>query len=487
MEEEVKAIDLDRVLASIPKGGEFLNELKSFTIAYNLFYDVYSDSVKSVEQAKTEYSLFAGTAAYQRLRYKISDYDRFETENFIMLDKYMESKKIYELYIRTIIASINAVPINHDIDAGMSLSNIKADELTDFDIYIMLRYLNAKEIALLFKENKVKHLPLSDSAKEYIDKICETICSTKDLNSPIYIDRFWTFLNYISHTSMSEHTARVILARLIVIKNSADILAHNGEINSFVVKLCDQKSLQSDAIFALSYQFLISLFEMMKMEMSIAINVSTLSANLLFFFAKSGRKFSEEELLGPFISDKHLLLLSQWYPNLAEVLQKTVSEKIALWTPLQNAEQYFLYCIAVLSEMIEPSREMETQIFEWIEAENQKTIQKDVNVVVFPNPRNYHDVISAFSNLHLQKKIFDLPRFVSVADKCGDLFTKWIVDMENFDYNLFDLKWLLICPAGILKDIASNEKVREGIINEYKLEFSGIDNEINDIIVKYFL
>ena len=49
-EAEVKAIDLNRVLDSIPDMGNnsntFLVELKNFTISYTLFYNVYEDSLK---------------------------------------------------------------------------------------------------------------------------------------------------------------------------------------------------------------------------------------------------------------------------------------------------------------------------------------------------------------------------------------------------------------------------------------------------------
>ncbi len=71
-EAEVKAIDLSRVLDSIPDMGNnsntFLLELKNFTISYTLFYNVYADSLKTNEQASTAYSFFAGTYAYQKLR-----------------------------------------------------------------------------------------------------------------------------------------------------------------------------------------------------------------------------------------------------------------------------------------------------------------------------------------------------------------------------------------------------------------------------------
>lgn len=62
LEIELKAIDIERILDTIPDLGhnhnEFLRELSDFKILYTLFYDVFSDSIKVNEQAKRNIRFF---------------------------------------------------------------------------------------------------------------------------------------------------------------------------------------------------------------------------------------------------------------------------------------------------------------------------------------------------------------------------------------------------------------------------------------------
>lgn len=54
------------------------------------------------------------------------------------------------------MSSINASEISNE-DIGEPYGNIKPDTLTDFDIYIALRYIQRKELITYFKEYGIKN------------------------------------------------------------------------------------------------------------------------------------------------------------------------------------------------------------------------------------------------------------------------------------------------------------------------------------------
>lgn len=62
-------------------------------------------------------------------------------------------------------------------------------------------------------------------------------------------------------------------------------------------------------------------------------------------------------------------------------------------------------------------------------------------------------------------------------------------DMDNFDYNNFNLEWLTMCTGGLLQKMAHNEKVRNNISRIYaeKIENGEISVQLLRIYFKYFV
>ena len=67
--------------------------------------------------------------------------------------------------------------------------------------------------------------------------------------------------------------------------------------------------------------------------------------------------------------------------------------------------------------------------------------------------------------------------------------SRWLLNMESFDYVAFDCKWLDLCQSGLLKKIAANCIAREKILATYKKKYESgtVSNKITGLIVKFFL
>ena len=493
-EAEVKAIDLNRVLDSIPDMGNnsntFLVELKNFTISYTLFYNVYEDSLKTNEQASTAYSFFAGTFAYQGLRTKIRDFDRYETSNFIILDRFTENKSIFDLYIRTILSSINASDISIDM-SDENCGNIKADFLTDFDLYIMLRYMQRKDLVNYFKEYGVKKIPVCDDGKTYLRDICNSICgeSKRKTYTIFECDRFWSYLELISHTDISGDIAKTVLQRLLEIKNVDDIRTYEDSINRFVRNICDEKLYANQDICEFLDQFINNLIGFAIADRAVSDMLASTVTNILYFLDKGEVKYNNFDIIKRLVDADYRSLLFEIYHYLGDKCQTAIKQKYKTWRPQKgNGNEYYQYCDGVLSAVIETNRGIEQEILQWILKGINSAVEDNV-LKVMGHFCNHIEMMKNMVNLFLSDKIYDIELLKSIVRKSDDEMSKWLLDLEGFDYRKFQCNWLILCHQGLIDLIAKNRTAREKIISVYKEQYGSLTDgtKINDIIIKNFI
>lgn len=494
LELEVKAIDLDKVLNSIPNNSNepilFMQELKNFTIAYTLFYNVYADSLKANEQALTTYSLFAGTAAYESLRTKIKDFDRYETSNYIILDRFTENKSIYDLYIRTILSSINATDISVESTSGMC-GNIKADALTDFDMYVILRYMQRKDLKKYFKEYGIKKIPLCESGLTYLNDVGKSICdeSKRQKKTIFETDRFWSYLELISHTKVSVEIVQIVLQRLILIKDEIDIRSYKDTIVGFIHNIYDEKLYNNQEICEKVKCFTDNVVGIVIKDKDISGMMTILLLNLMHFISKGSFKYDNVDMIQKLVEDDHRALLFNCYHYLENNSQIKIRDAYMAWKPQKNSiSEYYQYCEGVLTTALKPNKEIENDILRWIlnEIEN---VDEEEDILKRHKSINHMDVLRQMINLFLDSKIIDVKVLKSTVEKSDDEMSKWLLDLENYDYRKFDCSWLTLCQKGLIDLIVQNDVARKSIVNTYKEQYNTIIDiaQINDIIIRDFI
>ena len=495
LENEIDCIDLDRVLNSIPDIGNesnvFLHELKNFSISYTLFYNVYADSLKTNEQAVTAYSLFSGTAAYESLRTKIKDFDRYETSNYIILDKYTENKSIFDLYIRTILSSINAIDITvRDTEGGCG--NIKADALTDLDLYVILRYMQHKDLKKYFEQYSIKKIPLCEKAVAYLNDISKSICNeTKYQKKTVFqTDRFWSYLELLCHTCVSSEIAKIVLERLIMIKNEMDISTYWKTIYGFINSICDENLYNDKEVCGLVKSLVNKILEIVIKEKMVSEVIKILLSGLLHFIDKGSVKYDEINLIRKLVEEDQRSLLFELYIYFSDEVQVIVKNEYEKWTPkVESVDQYIQYCSGVLANVLIENEKIEKDILMYI----LKMLEEDDNDVKNPiiicGSINHMDVLRQLINLYLNTKIIDIELLRKVVYKTDDEMLKWLLDMDKYDYVNFDCIWLTKCQQRLIELIVENKIARKSIINAYKKQYETFTNntKINDIIINYFI
>lgn len=491
---EIEAINLDRILESIPNDGKeinvFLQELKNFTISYTLFYNVYVDSLKSNEQANTVYSLFAGTAAYENLRVKIRDFDRYETSNFIFLDNYYETKEIFDLYIRTIMSCVNSTDIlvtYNDEPCG----NISPDAMTEFDLYIALRYMSSNELKKYFKEYGIKHITISESAVEYLNEICKSICneSTNKINSIYDIDKFWSYLEIIGHTVVTPDMLSNVIERLMMIKNEDDILSHNEALNRFICNIIDEKMYCEKTAIKQVKKLMDAICNLIATKRINSRSMLGVISNLLFFIQQGSDRYDNTRMIKKIIKTNDKLILFNCYRYFGVRIQEAIIKEYSDWKPIQeNVNDYCLYCDGVLSGIFDENADFEKEIINWIYSK-QLQEKKEKPSIINLGGLKHSDVIKKLINLFLDDKIIDVEALERIIKDSEDEASKWLMDMEKYDYSKFDCSWLNLCQDGLIKKIVENDIVRKEILSAYKEQFNKLSekSKVNEIIVKYFI
>ena len=498
LEIELKAIDIERILETIPELGhnhnEYLRELSDFKTSYTLFYDMFSDSIKVNEQAKTAYSFFSGIAAYEKLRNSAQDYNNYETCNYIILDRYNEVRSIFLLYLRSIIASVVAEDIPDLLSAEdtFSTGNIKQDCLTDFDFYIMLRYLNQSDFKKLIKEYEIKVLPANEDALRYIENIADSMFNAKKyIKRTIFTqDIFWVYLEIVSHLNISEALAIKILDHLSGAWNEIDLMSNKECINRFIVNLCKEKYYDNPNIVAAASKIINNILDILIQDLDSHMHFINMLNNLLYICNQNGKAYCDLDRISKIASTCKMSLCANIYANLGEEAQKPIKTLFESWVPDANATDYCLYCDVVLSKIQSPDVDIEKDIFSWIKTSaNEQSNEKNPGIKIVPKPCDYSSVIQELVNLYLNDQIGDIEGLREVVAMVGDSMSQWLLNVDKFDYSQFDCNWLNLCRSGLLRSIAQNDVARKSILIAYKRQYESkaVLSKVNEIIIEYFI
>ncbi len=212
IENDYNTIDLEKTLRTIPDLGNehnlFLRDLKDFKFSSDLFYDVVSNTIKTSREAKETYVLYAGVPAYEKLRQMVYDYYNYGINNCLIVDRYRENNEIFEIYIRSILASVSASDYSTTDEAIFGWSgNIHADSINAEDIQLIIRYIDVNKLRKLFSEFSIKTIEVDSSGNDYLESLIGNISSAFDLRSRRGIEFFWRFICLVSHTRVNKEMA----------------------------------------------------------------------------------------------------------------------------------------------------------------------------------------------------------------------------------------------------------------------------------------
>ena len=487
IKQECDAINLDRLFYSLPDLGDSnkpAKDIYTFNVAYNLFRDAYQASVKIQEQAKTQYSFFFGSAAFAGMRERVEDYYNYISQNLLPVNNYSEHSSIFRIYFNSIVSSALT---QNDIKAQNILNNfhnVQVNEILPFDILVALKFEDLNDLDTIFKGHKT-NLPLSDDSLVYIKTVLEK-CQERPRRSIFLSDKiFWKCVTILAHSNLSSEIVEVTIKRINEPIAYEDFTSHSNRIIAFLNNLHKQDVITLNSIKYLEEHIAYGL-DLLTKDSSYASHISGVILTELFLLKENDHVFNDKKLLKKVISDETRIICVSMYPNLGRDCQKLIEKEYQGWVfDAQNNGFEFYYCL-VNSGIIKPNIDAEKYIFNKIKNKKADELLKE-GVITFP-AQDGNTFCYQLLDLYIRDLIIDRSTCVKLLRERNVCGSEWLMDYKGYNYQEFDIKWLLLCSPKLFEEFCKEDKVKKHIKLAVEKAYNegNVDQSIIDIYFKYF-
>lgn len=475
---EVASLDLEVVYDKIPikEMGEkdFLQDLYTFRTYYKLFQNAYLTSKKTEKEAKTKYSIYSGIPGYAKLRTQIKDCYCYDLYNYIMVDRYREDIEIYRLFSKTIINSacsadltLDGLQQNKIFDTG----NIYAETLEKFDVYIIIRYMESDELKSLLKENCNQYINISEEARNYLQNAIPNISKIDNFTAQY----FSVYLVLAGYIQLDKVMVKATLEALLHRFSDYFIRTKYNEIIRFLWWANKQKMYDFDAHGSLLRELIKKLsVDILKTDMK--YYYQELLTECLAIYKDMSTPYDSEEMNALAVSCEYDIL-ARIYPFVNDNVKESIKRTFDNWKWKGDNTQFKTYESMVINGIFDCKEEVEKNILI-----NLEDIKKNSEGV---KPNAYEQIIGMLTNLYLNDKIAMKKEVFDAISRSGIAIYEWLIDVNNYDYELFNVSWLNVCTNKLLETIAAVPNVREGISRKVKEAYTS--NSIDkDILKRYF-
>ena len=208
--------------------------------------------------------------------------------------------------------------------------------------------------------------------------------------------------------------------------------------------------------------------------------------SLISFCEEGGVLFEDEDAIKKILSEEYYVLLIEMYRGCADNVKTVIKSALTKWECPNTSRGYQIYSELVLAGIIAPNKKIEEQACNFLVKHNaDKKKERKQGIRTYPKDELEIYLI----NLYLSDAFLSGDRLKKIVQEGEEKFSKWLIDMEGYDYSEFDVSWLKKCYPSLLEKISENKKVKALIIKVYKEKYSSghIDNRINEIVIHYFI
>lgn len=477
---EVAAIDIEHVFQRIPVGQgedkEFLKDLYTFKYYYSFFQEVYKKAKDAEKEAVTNYFFYGGKPGYESLRDMIQDCYDFDFNNFIMLDRYREDVETYKLYAKTILKSACSVDLSsgEQEDEFFCNGNVRVEQLTKLDLFIILRYMSGGELKEVLRNNCYQNLSIDKEAKTYLHTIIKNIAVITILDAQ-YFEKYLILVGYI------ELDKRIVTDTLLAINSRLNdwfIRTNYSELMRFLYWTDKQGILDIKEHSSILEHIIENLISINEISHYKNYAKAMLSRTLQIFMTVNDPY--ESDSLIQYLHSEDYEVLSEIYPYVAAKTKKEIQEICLKWKWDGELEKFSIYETMVLNEIITPRGNVEEQLLSALEkfkSNSEKRI-----------PGSYESVIRSMVNLYINDKIIKKDEIKKVVEDSKIDEYVWLIDVELFSYESFNPEWLKKCTKRLLEIIVSISGVRKQIVERIRKTYMDgkADREILNIYFEYF-
>ena len=490
---DFKSIDLDKTLQSLPDLGndnnQFLKDLIEFKFSSDLLYDVVSKTKDVNTQANKKYIVFGGVPAYEKMRQQVNDYYNYVMYNCFIVDGYRENNMIFTMFVFSLLASVTTPDKEADDDPIYgNYGNVHADALNEIDIHLILRYISSGYLKELFDEFNVQVLNIDDNGKEYLKKLSSIMPGVFDPKLNIDIDIFWRYLCFISHIQIDEDIAVSTLSVLAGLKDTDYFQIKKESLTEYSHALYMQELYKSSDVCREAMTLIYRLLDLMSAydEDWLRFNYKTPISTLVALCAKGNCYISDLNKITSILKPAYNDLLCNIYSGCTDDIQKVVKVYFNNWFCSDTNHNFVLYSKLVLEKIIEPDPTIEDRALVFLENSiKEKRREKENGLYTFSG----ENLETYLVNLYLAESFIHVDNLRDIVLESDDRCSKWLFDMNGFDYSEFNLSWLDLCSPGLLQSIAENDVARTKVLAIYKEKYTTetFEKSIHEKVVKYLI
>lgn len=456
---------------AITQNNKPVSELIDFKYIYKMLYRIIDNCKKVDKEAKTSYYFFAGTKAYDKIEYIISDLYKYMQYNYLFLDIYSETRCVYTLFIDSIFLSLSTKENKNDGLFGTS-SNIVLEKLTRFDLMVIFRFLTYDEIKDITTKYGIERIAIEEECYTYVIAVVANLHNSI-LNKLIPQQDILVLAKLFHILKMVELSEERLdsLYELISV-----VLDHNvepkvlKELNSFICKQYNDRNRTFQPE------------ELEKMIMTICNRIirnrdqnnnselkqilKNISAILNKVKPRLKLKLSEKDKKSYLVVLPEDVLI-QLHLISNKAFQKQI--QIRIKTSLEKTKNLELYYNSLMHDVIQPEKGIEDTLFQAISADS----DEDSNYLAY------------CANLIADNKIIDRERFMELIKYNPSL--SLVLDAAHFNFSQFEPNMLLALTDIALKRISKNKKAYEFIHRELKYYLStNWDEKLAKIFIGFF-
>ena len=495
VEKEIQKIGLDKILLQFPfkrEEQEFLKSILNWRFVDSKIHEMINIKQKIDKDESTCYTwIDKDSIGIYQFQNHIKKFWQFIKYNMLAIDRYSEVKGVFYNYIDGIVKNYTVPKIYHDKEEslfGEKSENIKVEELTLFDLTIMLEYISTKELENIFQRHEIKKIKVNEKdVEQFILMVKKCINFIKNKNryyANIDINKIFFILTVIQ---LNKEQYKEVNECIIEYANSNRLWLNEYKyINKYVYYQNERfNNFELNTLVDILYKVIESTE---KSEHIYNEQISIIN-NIAYYIRKNEKNYKLKNVIDKLIenlnNDMYSVLI-----NLYSILdandKRTVNKLIN--TKLNEDEFSKIHCEiyyeALMRKIIKPKIKYENKYFNLMKKEKE---EKEKTKTIRSYPDILVELLVEISNLILNNYIIEKERFGNFLGIKDDY--DFLYDINGFPTNRFKIKWLYNYSDNLIRGISENKKLKQEIksqIEKIILEEEQIDNKLLKIYVKYF-
>lgn len=450
------------------ENGNF-EDLSKVTLFYKTFYDSYLEAQK-LKNSIESLSLEGGITSLDTVAYRIKNTLHFLLENHLCFDEFSEFKNTIQSLMRQMVYKYS-IQNKLDIQYQQVFKHFAKEKVhfDSIDFYCFVEYFDEKTIKSMFAEYEIDTIVFDDSediekAILNLIKYCEYL-KTHDvsfLERMAFFNKFKTCLSLMKYMDLSQSIVDKTI-KFIFKYNFNEILIDDKL--TFVIRQLYHRNKYSktteQVLKHTLFDYLDRHIHAIKRgeEFDSPSSSSHNYPELVYYIYKNekairGLSHRVETILDNQYEELYSAVMNQYFDYLPKRLKRDVITLVQNQLRISFKLKPFLL---LLSEYIKPDKAIMSTLYNCLD----KSVAREDNsaIVTYPAHEKYDDLREiAFKCLEGKLDKQDFEKYIGLDDRSDFYF-----EYEDFDYNRFDVSWLIYLKDSALEILSKSEIVKTKI------------------------